>query len=100
MAYASGKYAIAQCDRCAFEYPLNQLKKEWNGLKTCPECWEPKHPQLEPLRAVPDAQALRNPRPDPDAGAVSVSVGDNIFPTPKNRMNTIGYVGQVTVVIT
>ena len=48
MAYATGKYAIAQCDRCSFEYPLNQLKKEWNGLKTCPECWEPKHPQLEP----------------------------------------------------
>ena len=63
MAYATGKYAIAQCDRCSFEYPLNQLKKEWNGLKTCPECWEPKHPQLEPLPHVMDPEALYEPRP-------------------------------------
>ena len=66
MAYATGKYAIAQCDRCAFEYPLNQLKKEWNGLKTCPECWEPKHPQLEPLPHVMDPEALYEPRPNTD----------------------------------
>ncbi len=66
MAYATGKYAIAQCDRCAFEYPLNQLKKEWNGLKTCPECYEPKHPQLEPLPHVMDPEALYEPRPNTD----------------------------------
>ena len=66
MAYATGKYAIAQCDRCSFEYPLNQLKKEWNGLKTCPECWEPKHPQLEPLPHVMDPEALYEPRPNTD----------------------------------
>jgi len=42
---------------------------------------------------------LRNPRPDQKAGAVFVSVGDNIFPAPQNKTNTIGYVGQVTVVI-
>jgi len=66
MAYATGKYAIAQCDRCSFEYPLRQLKKEWNGLKTCPECYEPKHPQLEPLPHVMDPEALYEPRPNTD----------------------------------
>ena len=66
MAYASDKYAIALCDRCAFEYPLNQLKKEWSGLKTCSECWEPKHPQLEPLPHVSDPEALYEPRPNND----------------------------------
>ena len=94
--YATGKYAYGISDRSGFRY---RLRKEWNGLLVGKDEFEPKHPQLEPLRAVPDAQALRNPRPDPKAGAVSVSVGDNIFPTPKNIMNTIGYVGKVTVVI-
>ena len=40
MTYALGKYAKAICDRCGFEYKLSALKEEWNGLKTCPECFE------------------------------------------------------------
>ena len=43
MAYAVGKYARAICDRCGFEYKYLELRKEWNGLKTCPSCFEPKH---------------------------------------------------------
>ena len=96
--YATGKYAYGISDRSGFRYRLRDMRKEWNGLLVGKDEFEPKHPQLEPLRAVPDAQALRNPRPDPVAGAVSVSVGDNIFPTPKNTMNTIGYVGVVSVI--
>jgi formylmethanofuran dehydrogenase subunit E len=46
MAFASGKYSQAICDRCGYQYPYLELKKEWNGLFTCPECFEPKHPQL------------------------------------------------------
>jgi len=64
MAFASGKYALAICDRCGFQYPYLDLKKEWTGFKTCPECYEPKHPQLEPKRNVGDRIALREPRPD------------------------------------
>ena len=77
MAYATGKYAIAQCDRCAFEYPLNQLKKEWNGLKTCPECYESKHPQLNPVKKIADPQALREPRPDTSVSPTSFTVYTN-----------------------
>ena len=62
MAYASGKYAKAMCDRCGFEYEYTQLKKEWNGLKTCPTCFEPKHPQLDPVRVPVDPEALIQPR--------------------------------------
>ena len=51
MAYASAKFAKALCDRCGFEYKLLDLKKEWNNLKTCPDCFETKHPQLEPKPA-------------------------------------------------
>tara|TARA_R100001377_G_C3119202_1_gene85350 strand:- start:113 stop:451 length:339 start_codon:yes stop_codon:yes gene_type:complete len=68
MAYASGKFASALCDRCGFKYKLLDLKKEWNGLKTCHTCFEPKHPQLEPIRAPSDPEALYNPRPSTDEG--------------------------------
>ena len=64
MAYASGKYAYGICDRCGFKYPLGELQKEWNNLKTCPECFEPRSPQLDPLPHVADPQALYDPRPD------------------------------------
>ena len=63
MAIASGKYAVAICDRCGFQYPYLDLKKEWTGFRVCVECYEPKHPQLEPKRDVGDRIALREPRP-------------------------------------
>jgi PHP family Zn ribbon phosphoesterase len=64
MAYAKGKYALGICDRCSFEFKLLQLKKEWTGFKVCDDCYEPKHPQLEPKRNVSDAIALQDPRPE------------------------------------
>jgi hypothetical protein len=68
--FASGKYAIAQCDRCNFRYKLKELKrliiKTKNiNILVCPECWEPDQPQLSlGLYPVDDPQAVRNPRPD------------------------------------
>ena len=68
--YSSGKYAIAQCDRCNFRFKLKQLKrliiKTKNvNILVCPECWEPDQPQLSlGLYPVNDPQAVRNPRPD------------------------------------
>lgn len=68
--FASGKYAIAECDRCAFRYPLKDLRrlviKTKNvNLLVCPTCWEPDQPQLQlGMYPVDDPQALRNPRPD------------------------------------
>lgn len=68
--FASGKYAIAQCDRCNFRYKLKQLKvltiKTKNvNILVCPECWEEDQPQLQlGMWPVNDPQAVRNPRPD------------------------------------
>ncbi len=68
--YASGKRAIAQCDRCDQRFLLKVLKteiiktKNYN-LLVCPECWDPDQPQLQlGMFPVDDPQALRNPRPD------------------------------------
>ena len=68
--FASGKHAIAECDRCGFRYKLRQLKslviKTKNvNILVCPECWEPDQPQLSlGLYPVNDPQAVRDPRPD------------------------------------
>jgi hypothetical protein len=68
--YSSGKYAIAQCDRCDERFMLKDLKKEiiktrLFNLKVCPECWDPDQPQLQlGMYPVDDPQAVREPRPD------------------------------------
>jgi len=68
--FASGKYAIAECDRCNFRYKLKQLKKltikrTQTNILVCPECWEPPQPQsFLGEQPVNDPQAIRNPRPD------------------------------------
>ena len=68
--FASGKYAIAQCDRCDQRFKLKMLKREVIKTKNyellvCPECWDPDQPQLQlGMYPVDDPQGLRNPRPD------------------------------------
>jgi hypothetical protein len=68
--YASGKHAIAECDRCGQRYKLVELKKltiktKQVSIKVCPECWEPDQPQLQlGMYPVNDPQAVREPRPD------------------------------------
>jgi len=68
--FASGKKAIAICDRCGFQFRLKELKslviKTKNvNILVCSECWEPDQPQLQlGMFPVDDPQGLRNPRPD------------------------------------
>ena len=78
--FASGKHAVGYCDRCAWEYPLRELRGETNNLnkqniKVCPECWDKDHPQNKLGRLnFADNQALRDPRPD--SGIVASRLGD------------------------
>lgn len=68
--FASGKKAIAMCDRCGQRFKLKTLKEEViktkrYNLLVCEECWDPDHPQLQlGMYPVDDPQALRNPRTD------------------------------------
>jgi hypothetical protein len=68
--FASGKYAIAECDRCGQRYMLKELKKQvlktkLYNIKVCQSCWDPDQPQLSlGLYPVNDPQAVREPRPD------------------------------------
>lgn len=68
--FASGKFSIAQCDRCGFRFKLTELKKEIiktkkYDLKVCSQCWDPDQPQLQlGMYPVSDPIAVREPRPD------------------------------------
>jgi hypothetical protein len=68
--FASGKYAIAQCDRCDQRYKLKELRTQTVKtkpfkIKVCKACWDPDHPQLQlGMYPVNDPQAVREPRPD------------------------------------
>lgn len=68
--FASGKRAIAICDRCGQQFKLKELRTEIikqrkYELRVCAPCWDPDQPQLM-LGTFPvdDPQALRNPRRD------------------------------------
>ena len=68
--YASGKFAIAECDRCAFRFKLTELKKltiktKNVSIKVCKEFWEKDQPQLQlGMYPINDPQAVRDPRRD------------------------------------
>ena len=101
--FASSQRALAICDICGFQYELRELrnlveKNKVTGLKACPECWNPDHPQNR-LGEFPvdDPQAIRNPRPDfaeLPASRARIEVAD------ANNMSAFGQVGQVTISIT
>jgi|TARA_R110002126_G_scaffold186134_1_gene334878 hypothetical protein len=102
--YATGKFAYGISDRSGFRYRLRDMRKEWNGLLVGKDEWERKEPQLEPLRATPDPQALRNPRPEQNLSEqrniqygwnpVGLSNDDGLTP---NNLLAAGSVGSVTV---
>lgn len=94
--YASGKWAIAECDRCGQRYKLSELRKEVIkthivNIKVCPECWSPDHPQLSlGMYPVNDPQAIREPRPDVSyysAGATGLYTSL----TASSNVNNAGY---------
>ena len=120
--YASAKLAIAECDRCGWQYKKKRLKEivirgENTNWWVCPECWEPDQPQnFVGLYPDIDPQSIQNPRPDTtylssgltDTGSIGggsrviewgwnpVGMVDNDGLTP-NALKAVGSVGDVTV---
>jgi len=96
--FSSGKFSIAECDRCGQRFKLKQLKKlvvkqQIKNIKVCPECWEPDQPQLSlGLYPVNDPQAVREPRKDTSYKASGVS-GLQILNGTSNSINEVGYQG-------
>jgi hypothetical protein len=97
--FASGKYAIAECDRCAQRYKLKELKTQTVKtkpfkVKVCPSCWDPDHPQLQlGMYPVDDPQAVQEPRPDVSY-RVSGQNGLQILLTDSTAQDGFGYPEQ------
>jgi hypothetical protein len=72
--YASNRCALGICDRCGLTCKLQELRCERikgkkQNLLVCDDCFDPDHPQNYFGEKTPvDAEALRDPRPDTDAG--------------------------------
>jgi hypothetical protein len=94
--FASGKYAIAECDRCAQRYKLKELRTQTvktkpYKVKVCRECWDPDHPQLQlGMYPVDDPQAVREPRPDVSY-LTSGNSGYQTLDTGGNAQDEFGY---------
>jgi len=101
MKYAIGKKSLAICDRCGQRYRYLELRKEWTGLKTCPDCFEPKHPQLDPTPPPFEPQGLHEPRPEiREVSGVVVSfpvVNSNTFSLEPFLPSLFARVGTVTL---
>ena len=82
--FASGKYSIAECDRCGQRYKLKQLKMEviktkLYQLKVCEACWDPDQPQLQlGMYPVNDPQAVYQPRPDTTYVTAGLNAAGNL----------------------
>lgn len=102
--FASGKDAYGISDRSGFRYRLRDMRKEWNGLLVGKDEWEAKHPQIQPVRHVIDAEALRDPRPDVKNPFPSVTITFPIFSLTTIRYEHIvpakGFLGDVGVFTT
>jgi len=98
MPRSSGYRGIpwAICQRCSFKWRITQLKKEWTGSFVCPDCWEPKHPQLD-LRAVKDDQAVKDARPDLSStfGTTTVKTGVSKYATSLD-LNSVSQIHRLT----
>ena len=94
--FASGKYAIAECDRCGQRYKLTELRIQTlktipYKVKVCKTCWDPDQPQLQlGMYPVNDPQAVRDPRPDVSYYS-SGATGLYTDPNASNNTNNAGY---------
>jgi len=94
--YSSGKFSIAECDRCGQRYKLKELRKlivkqQIKNIKVCPTCWDPDQPQLSlGMYPVDDPQAVREPRPDVSY-TVSGTSGLQLNGSNDNTLQGVGY---------
>lgn len=63
MGYTPGG-TLAICDRCGFEFPLRDLRKEWTGLFVCKDDFDIRPPELKTPNVRPEGVAKPNARPD------------------------------------
>ncbi len=77
------------CDRCGFKFKASQLREEWQGLRVCKSCYEPRHEQ-DFLKGHPDNPQVPWTRPDNDNPTdVIVVGGERLNPLRCDNPNSI-----------
>ena len=96
--YARGTKSYGMSDRGGQKVSYPQLKTTWDGLRVAPDEWEPKHPQLTPVKNVIDAQQLFRPRPNNDAENVTIYIAHcfDPFVSPQER-KSVGVAGYADI---
>lgn len=61
---AARRQPKGECQRCGLEYPLNQLRKEWTGLRVCKKDFDPRPADTKPPKYKPEGLILRNAAPE------------------------------------
>ena len=108
--FTRGRRAYGFCDRCGFRYDLAELQYEVvklkkTGLRVCPTCFDPDHPQLQlGMYPVIDPQALREPRVDVNQNVERTLYVQLGAPVPATIGTTVGcpvgaLVGNVSIYI-
>lgn len=65
MAYKPGDH-LCICDICGFRKYASECRMQWNGLFTCPDCFDTKHPQEIPPVDRHEKQKVAIDRPESD----------------------------------
>ena len=63
--YAPGN-AWFQCDRCSQRWRRSKMRVEWDNLRVCPPCLDPRPPQIEPPNVFPEGIPFFDARPPND----------------------------------
>ena len=75
------KNSKAISDRSGFQFPYNEMVKEWSGAFVHSSEYEEKHPQLSRRTIGSDTQGLKNARPDRIEFSTPIVLMDNAFIT-------------------
>lgn len=69
------------CQRCGFDIYSSDTLEEWNGLKVCIDCWEPRH-ELDFVKGHPeDTNAKGLVTGDTTGSQGIITLQDNTSPT-------------------
>lgn len=101
MTFASGKNALAICDRCGHEVAYSDLREETvkgipQGNAVCGSCYDEDHPQnWVGQNVVVDNEGLRDPKPEPNLSETRSLAGWSPVGAPGNRLTLLS--GKVSV---
>lgn len=73
------RHPKGECQRCGFTRRVNELAKEWTGLRVCRDkCLDPKPAEMKPPRVKPEGLPVRNAAPETEPIFAHYSNGDHL----------------------